>query len=128
MGKGQLKSQGCQTRRAAQLSKPSFGDDFLPLKVSWRGSKKTPKRQTRIKQLGHSQYGFNDDQLYLYTHHLHSGHIVALRSGIIIAIPHLAFRQFQEQENPSITLIDVLGNKKARQLFCLDRPLGLFAF
>jgi hypothetical protein len=25
-------------------------------------------------------------------------------------------------------LIDVLGNKKARQLFCLDRPLGLFAF
>jgi len=59
---------------------------------------------------------------HLYTHNLHSGHIVALRSGIIIAIPHHALRQFQEQEKSIDTLIDVLGNKRKGSWFCLGRP------
>jgi len=58
---------------------------------------------------------------HLYTHNLHPGNIVALRSGIIIAIPHLILRQFQENEKSIDTLIDVLSNKKKRQLALLRR-------
>ncbi|HAT92069.1 MAG TPA: hypothetical protein DCS36_06665 [Sphingobacterium sp.] len=66
---------------------------------------------------------------HLYTNHLHSGHIVALRSGIIIAIPHHVLRQFQEQEKSIDTLIDVLGNKKKRQLVLLRQAtLGYSPF
>ncbi|WON96111.1 hypothetical protein [Sphingobacterium sp. UGAL515B_05] len=66
---------------------------------------------------------------HLYTHHLHSGRIVALRSGIIIAIPHSVLRQFQEQEKSIDTLIDILGNKKKRQLVLLRQAtLGYSPF
>ncbi|QIH35496.1 hypothetical protein [Sphingobacterium sp. DR205] len=58
---------------------------------------------------------------HLYTHNLHPGNIVALRSGIIITIPHLILRQFQENEKSIDTLIDVLSNKKKRQLALLRR-------
>lgn len=66
---------------------------------------------------------------HLYTHNLHHGNIVALRSGIIITIPHAVLRQFQEQEKSIDTLIDVLSNKKKRQLALLRRAtLGYSPF
>ncbi len=66
---------------------------------------------------------------HLYTHNLHKGDVVALRSGIIIAIPHHVLRQFQEQEKSIDTLIDVLGNKKKRQLILLRQAtLGCSPF
>lgn len=66
---------------------------------------------------------------HLYTHNLSPGNIVALRSGIIITIPHPVLRQFQEQEKSIDTLIDVLSNKKKRQLALLRRAtLGYSPF
>jgi len=66
---------------------------------------------------------------HLYTHNLHKGDLVALRPGIIIAIPHHVLRQFQEQEKSIDTLIDVLGNKKKRQLVLLRQAtLGYSPF
>lgn len=60
---------------------------------------------------------------HLYTHTLYPGNIVALRSGIIIMIPHHVLRQFQEHEKSIDTLIDVLNNKKKRQLALLRRAM-----
>jgi hypothetical protein len=56
---------------------------------------------------------------HLYSHSLHPGQIVALRSGVVIAIPHAVLRQFQQHEKSIDTLIDVLSNKKKRQLALL---------
>ena len=66
---------------------------------------------------------------HLYTQHLYPGDIVALRAGIIITIPHPVLRQFQEHEKSIDTLIDVLSNKKKRQLAHLRRAtLGYSPF
>lgn len=66
---------------------------------------------------------------HLYTHNLYPGDIVALRSGIIITIPHHALRHFQEHEKSIDTLIDVLSNKKKKQLALLRRAtLGYSPF
>lgn len=62
---------------------------------------------------------------HLYTIRAQPGKITALRSGIIVTIPHLALRQFHEHEKSIDTLIDVLSNKKKRQLVLLRQVMLL---
>lgn len=56
------------------------------------------------------------------THHLYSdtpskGDIVVMRPDtLVIEIPYMAIKIFKEQESPVDTLIDILGNKKKKQL------------
>lgn len=53
---------------------------------------------------------------HLYRNTRHEGDIVALRSGIIVAIPYKAIKTYKEEEPMVETLIDILINKKKRQL------------
>src|SRR5690606_36994704 len=53
---------------------------------------------------------------HLYSHTPTRGDIVALRSGIAIAIPYEAIVDFKESEPTIETLTDVLTNRKKRQL------------
>lgn len=53
---------------------------------------------------------------HLYRNTPHEGNIVALRAGIIVAIPYKAIRAYKEDEPMVETLIDILINKKKRQL------------
>ncbi|TYR36339.1 Crp/Fnr family transcriptional regulator [Sphingobacterium phlebotomi] len=53
---------------------------------------------------------------HLYSRTPTSGDIVALRSGIVIIIPYDAIISFKEDDPAVETLIDVLTNRKKRQL------------
>lgn len=59
---------------------------------------------------------------HLYSHTPSKGDIVVLRSrSRIVEIPYRAIREFKEKEPHIDTLIDVLGNKKRKQMMALRR-------
>lgn len=61
--------------------------------------------------------------VHLHSHSIRPGAIVALRQGIVIALPHQVLRHFQEYEKSVDTLVDVFCNKEKRQLILLQQLL-----
>ncbi|WP_343564067.1 hypothetical protein [Sphingobacterium sp.] len=61
--------------------------------------------------------------VHLHSHSIRPGEIIALRPGIIIALPHHVLRRFQEYEKSVDTLVDVFCNKEKRQLILLQQLL-----
>jgi len=61
--------------------------------------------------------------VHLHSHSIRPGNIIALRPGIIIALPHSVLRRFQEYEKSVDTLVDVFCNKEKRQLILLQQLL-----
>lgn len=53
---------------------------------------------------------------HLYRSTPHEGNIIALRSGIVVAIPYKTIKAYKEIEPTVETLIDILINKKKRQV------------
>lgn len=67
--------------------------------------------------------------VHLYSQHIQPGKLVALRSGILVSLPHTALRQFQADEKSIDTLIDIFSNKEKRQLALLrEATMGFSPF